>query len=133
VPPKEAKSFFVAPVEGGLSEEDPALNTYRSIHIILNAHDLKYSVPFPVVRGVRSLILSGERGSCSKLSIAGLDILFILHNLFKQRADEVALAAEDDSDPWVHWWISVIEGIAEAGKTSKFGVSCSRSTTCPKV
>ena len=121
--------ILCGPGRGGLSEDDPALNTYRSIHLISNAHDLKYLVPFSVVRCVRSLILSGERGNCSKLSVAGLDILFSLHNLFKRRSDDAATVAEADSD----WWISVIEGIAEAGKTSKFGVSCPRCTSCVKV
>ncbi len=89
--------------------------------------------PFRLFVAFNPLFYLANVEAALKLSVAGLDILFILHILFKQRADEVALTAEDDFDSWVHWWISVIEGIAEAGKTSKFGVSCSRSMTCPKV
>jgi len=109
------------PGRGGLAEDDPALNAYRSFHIMLSTAELKYLVPFSIVRGVRSLILSGERGNCAKLSIASLDVLFTLHVLFKQRAEEEPRVTIEDCDSWVYWWISVIEGMAEAGKTSQSG------------
>jgi hypothetical protein len=111
------------PGRGGLAEDDPALNAYRSFHIMLSTAELKFLVPFSIVRGVRSLILSGERGNCAKLSIASLDILYTLHVLFKQRAEEEPTATIEYCDSWVYWWISVIEGMAEAGKTSQSGVS----------
>jgi hypothetical protein len=56
---------------GGLAEDDPSLQAFRSLHLILHAVELKGSLKcdqWPrIVRTVRCLVEAGERGHCPKL------------------------------------------------------------------
>lgn len=117
----------------GLASDDPALLAYRSLHLILHAPELKDSIPFFAVRSIRAVIIAGERARFPKLSIAGLDLLHILHCYLGDRADvsdktdgkvEANTVATDAV--WAECWIPVLEAIAEAGKLSMFTVSTKR-------
>jgi hypothetical protein len=103
----------------GLASDDPALLAYRSLHLMLHAPELKDSIPLSATRSIRAVIIAGERARFPKLSIAGLDLLLVLHSYFGDRtpaADEI----------WVECWIPVLDAIAEAGKLSMFTVSTDR-------
>jgi len=56
---------------GGLDEDDPSLQAFRSLHLILHAVELKDALrvdQWPlVVKSVRCLVEAGERGHCPKL------------------------------------------------------------------
>jgi hypothetical protein len=107
-------------VTPGLSDDDPALQAYRSIHLMLHAQELQRSVPFTVTQSINALIVSGEKGGCPKLCMAALDLLHVLHN----RLEVLILKADSekstdtlsggDGDLWVDCWVPVLEGIADA-------------------
>jgi hypothetical protein len=56
---------------GSLAEDDPSLQTFRSLHLILHAVELKNALRVErwpqIVRSVRCLVEAGERGQCPKL------------------------------------------------------------------
>uniref|UniRef100_A0A7S2EHJ5 SEC7 domain-containing protein n=1 Tax=Ditylum brightwellii TaxID=49249 RepID=A0A7S2EHJ5_9STRA len=116
---------------GGLSEDDPALQAFRSLHLMLHAAELKDVVPFKVVGGVRALIAGGERGNCPKLSIAGLDLLLVLHTrlepLIAHAAAEEKTNAETENaygkgstEVFVNCWLPVLKGMATAAELSRY-------------
>jgi hypothetical protein len=113
----------------GLAQDDPALQSYRSLHLLLNSPELKDVIPLNAVRSIRAVIIAGERACFPKLSIAGLDLLYVLHTLVESRtepreqgSDEATTAATND-EVWVTCWLPDLEAIAEAGRLSMFPVS----------
>jgi len=107
---------------GNLAEDDPSLQAFRSLHLILHAVELKDSLQayrWPqIVRSVRSLVEAGERGHCPKLSIAGLDLLHVLHTRME------TLAAKGDSAESQHLlscWVPILEAICEPAEKSRNG------------
>ncbi len=56
---------------GGLADDDPSLQAFRSLHLILHAVELKNSLratQWPKILGsIRSLVEAGERGNCPKM------------------------------------------------------------------
>ena len=100
----------------GLASDDPALLAYRSLHLMLHAPELKESIPFSATRSIRAVIIAGERARFPKLSIAGLDLLLVLHSYFGDRSPAADAI-------WAECWIPVLDAIAEAGKLSMFTVS----------
>ncbi|KAL9186953.1 hypothetical protein ACHAXT_010673 [Thalassiosira profunda] len=106
---------------GSLAEDDPSLQAFRSLHLILHAVELKdaltedYQLP-RIVRSVRCLVEAGERGHCPKLSIAGLDLLQVLHTRME------ALTAKDgESQHFLRCWLPVLEAICEPAERSRNG------------
>ena len=113
----------------GLAQDDPALQSYRSLHLLLNAPELRDVLPLNAVRSIRAVIIAGERARFPKLSIAGLDLLYVLHTMVEsrtqpkeQRSNGEANAATKD-EVWVTCWLPNLEAIAEAGRLSMFSVS----------
>ena len=113
----------------GLAKDDPAFHAFQCLHLILHAPELKHHVPFGIVGGIRALIKGGERGRYSKLSTAGLDLLLVLHN----RLEEIILrtksglknsntesSLQDKETRWMNCWLSILDGMAEAGESSSF-------------
>ena len=78
----------------------------------------------------RSLITGGERQNCPKLSIAGLDLLLVLHTRLqslisqptKQSSSTGNSANLSDSKFWISCWRPIIEGMADAAN-SRYSVS----------
>ena len=110
----------------GLSEDDPALQAFRSLHLMLNAAELEDSVPLEIVVGVSALIRGGEKQNCPKVSVAGLDLLSLLHT----RVETLIITAEQEagsSTPvettWVQYWVPILHGMAGAAGTSRYAVS----------
>jgi len=103
---------------GALSDDDPALQAFRSIHLMLRSNELRDVVPFRIVHCIRTLIKGGERNNCPKLSIAGLDLLSLLHARLQaliSRSSENR--NEDDVVFWANCWLSIVEGMAEASNS----------------
>lgn len=115
---------------GGLAEDDPALQAFRSLHLVLHAPELKESVPFGVAGPVRALVEGGERGNCPKLSVAGLDLLLLLHTrlevliakeaAMESHGEERKDPSENDGEVWFKCWLPVLEGVAEAAEMSRY-------------
>jgi hypothetical protein len=115
----------------GLASDDPALLSYRSLHLILHAPELKERIPFTAVSSIRAVVIAGERARFPKLNIAGLDLLHTLHSTIESRAspskeeskDEEKIGSPLTDEFWAERWIPVLDAIAEAGKLSMFTVS----------
>jgi Sec7 domain len=99
-----------------LAEDDPALQSYRSLHLMLNTEEVRNAVPFQIVAVLREVICTGERRNCSQLSIAGLDVL---HNFLKQRGSQVLKQEVADDTFWSKCWRPSLEAMAY---TAEIGV-----------
>jgi hypothetical protein len=105
-----------------LSDDDPALQAFRCIHLMLRSQELRDAVPFRIVHCIRSLIKCGEENNCPKLSIAGLDLLSLLHARLQSLISRSSENKNDDDIIfWANCWLSIVEGMAEASN-SKYSV-----------
>ena len=102
---------------GSLAEDDPSLQAFRSLHLMLHAEELKDIVPYGVVKSIRSLVEAGERGHCPKLSIAGLDLLQLIHTRME------TLVIQKESELLLHCWNPTVDAVAEPAEKSRNGVS----------
>lgn len=102
---------------GSLAEDDPSLQAFRSLHLMLHAEELKDIVPYGVVTSIRSLVEAGERGHCPKLSIAGLDLLQLIHTRME------TLVIKKESELLLHCWNPTVDAVAEPAEKSRNGVS----------
>jgi len=108
-----------------LSEDDPALQAFRSIHLLLHSEILTNVVPLKVVYCIRALISGGEKQNCPKLSIAGLDLLLLLHTRLQRPSSDKAAKAKhfktnksiSNDNTRLKFWVPVLQGIAEAGES----------------
>ena len=95
-----------------LPDDDPSLQVYRSIHLILNTREIDSTVPWSFLTSIQSLVAAGDRRHYSQLSIASLDMLSMIHEKgITEKADvfcttpwrlvveTIARAAEQSSDP----------------------------------
>jgi hypothetical protein len=105
-----------------LSDDDPSLQAFRSIHLILRANELRDSVPFSIVWCIRTLISTSSKKDCPKLGIAALDLLSLLHTRLDKLAPSKGKNEDQDIIFWAKCWISIIEGMAE-GSSSRYSVS----------
>ena len=108
-----------------LSEDDPSLQAFRCMSLMLNSTELVDIVPFTIAGCIRALIMEGERLRCPKLSIAGLDLLLLLYTRVQSLISQSLLENRNDMDRdkcvsikdgsfWVTCWLPVLEGMAEA-------------------
>eukprot|EP00339_Tiarina_fusa_P025497 CAMPEP_0117064884 /NCGR_PEP_ID=MMETSP0472-20121206/45332_1 /TAXON_ID=693140 ORGANISM="Tiarina fusus, Strain LIS" /NCGR_SAMPLE_ID=MMETSP0472 /ASSEMBLY_ACC=CAM_ASM_000603 /LENGTH=1197 /DNA_ID=CAMNT_0004785235 /DNA_START=66 /DNA_END=3658 /DNA_ORIENTATION=+ len=106
----------------GLAEDDPALQAYRSLHFLLNVSEIKDVLPASVVGCINVLVVAGEKRNCPKLSIAGLDLLYVLSAKMETKAAEEDEIQEGDDDAkdafWRSSWKPVLESMAQASKSS---------------
>ena len=102
---------------GSLAEDDPSLQAFRSLHLMLHAEELKDIVPYGVVKSIRSLVEAGERGHCPKLSIAGLDLLQLIHTRME------SLVVQNESERLLLCWNPTIDAVAEPAEKSRNVVS----------
>ena len=102
---------------GSLAEDDPSLQAFRSLHLMLHAEELKDIVPYDVVKSIRSLVEAGERGHCPKLSVAGLDLLQLIHTRME------TLVIQKESERLLHCWNPTVDAVAEPAEKSRNGVS----------
>jgi hypothetical protein len=115
----------------GLAEDDPAFQAFRSLHLILNTPDSQRRVPFTVVRTISTLIATGERRNCPKLSIAGLDLL----HLVSTRGDDLGNSNLDREthEFWSTRWRPVMDGMVAVADTSVHSVRLSLLFLCAQV
>lgn len=107
---------------GSLAEDDPSLQSFRALHLILHAVELKNVLQVDqwpqIVKSVRCLVEAGERGHCPKLSIAGLDLLQVLHSRM-----ESITATPSKPQGSLSCWMPLLEAISEPAEKSRNGVS----------
>ena len=103
------------PAGGGFKEDDPALQTYRSLHHLLHAEELDSVLPNEVAGSLCILVRAGERRNYAQLSIASLDLFQLL---LEKRLNEVQKTDIAGSPFWPNCWRKCVEGIASAAEFS---------------
>jgi hypothetical protein len=111
---------------GILDDDDPSLQAFRSLHLLLHANELKDSVPFSIVTPIRCLVEAGERANSTRLSVAGLNLLQVLHlglesSLGVQRNQP--MPTESECKVLVGNWLPILEAISEPAEKSRNAVS----------
>mmetsp|Transcript_8685 Transcript_8685/g.20733 ORF Transcript_8685/g.20733 Transcript_8685/m.20733 type:complete len:917 (+) Transcript_8685:892-3642(+) len=106
----------------GLADDDPSIQVYRSLHYLLNVSEAKTQVPPIIGDCIHVLITSGNERNCAKLSIAGLDLLFVLSNLIEGTAkayeEKSQFTAETRKGFWKETWLPVVQNFASASRSS---------------
>jgi len=106
----------------GLADDDPSIQVYRSLHYLLNVSEAKTQVPSIIGESIFSLVVTGDRRNCAKLSIAALDLLQVLSILVEGAA--IALQKQSQSivevreSFWVINWRPLIEKVANVSRSS---------------
>lgn len=105
--------------KGGLEEDDPSLQSFRSLHLMLHEEELGNSIPFGVVDCITLLVERGEKGNCSKLVNASLDLLFVFHRRLELTMDMLQKDTHFKSI-WVNSWLATLKGISRTASESSF-------------
>ena len=109
-----------------LPEDDPAVQTYRSLHLLLNAAEIQQFIPCDIVACLRTLVAAGDTRNYPQLSVASLDLLQLLHQK-KLPSLEDGIAKRDEF--CTSCWRRIVESMAEAAEHPKFSVSTVESIT----
>ncbi|GKY94629.1 hypothetical protein MPSEU_000428400 [Mayamaea pseudoterrestris] len=105
-------------VGGGFNEDDPALQSYRSLHHLLHSEGLGAKLPNDLAESLCLLVRAGQLRNYAQLSMASLDLFRLL---LEQRIDEVQDATSSDvasSAFWSKCWRRSVEGISLAAESS---------------
>ena len=119
---------LVQPHAKGLAEDDPSLQTYKSLHLLLNTSDLDAKTPVGVLDSLRLLIAAGDLRNYPQLCIASLDLIYLL--LEKKTETMKNHNSESTSQMWQASWRRIVEAVAEAAERPRFSVSSSVSSRC---
>jgi hypothetical protein len=109
---------------GILADDDPSLQAFRSLHLLLHAKELKDAVPPNVVTSIRCLVEAGERANSTRLSIAGIDLLQVLHFRLESSlsASRNKSMSEAESKVLARYWLPILEAVAEPAEKSRNAV-----------
>lgn len=106
----------------GLADDDPSIQVYRSLHYLLNVSEAKSEIPSSICECIHSLVVTGDGRNCAKLSIAGLDLLYVLSNLIEGAAvaqgEASQVSEETQGSFWKKNWLPVIDHIATCSRLS---------------
>jgi len=105
----------------GLPEDDPSLQTYKSLHLLLNTSDLDVKTPIGVLDSLRILVAAGDLRNYPQLCIAALDLIYLL--LEKKTETMKNDTSESTSKMWQASWRRIVEAVAEAAERPRFSVS----------
>ena len=103
-------------IEGrpAFGEDDPALQAYRSLHLIINTNELVGNVPESIVESLVILVHVGERREYSQLSVATLDLFSLL---LEKRLESLEHGTPSKVEEfWSSFWRKIVEGIAQAAE-----------------
>ena len=115
----------------GLPEDDPSLQTYKSLHLLLNTSDLDAKTPVGVLESLRLLIAAGDLRNYPQLCIAALDLIHLLH-------EKKTETMKNDNDVattqmWQASWRRIVEAVAEAAERPRFSVSLELCRYCSQL
>jgi hypothetical protein len=99
-----------------LPEDDPAMQCYRAVYLLLNAGEVGPKVPFSIVWSLRCLVAAGGNRNHIQLSLASLDLLGVLNERAVRHVEQHGLLADDAF--WSECWRLIVDGIAEAAELS---------------
>lgn len=97
-----------------LDEHDPAVQTYRSLHLLLNSADLEGSIPCQLIDCLRTLVEAGDTRNYAQLCIASLDLLQLLNQKKVRLLDEQV--AETTELFCTNCWRKIVEAMADAAE-----------------
>lgn len=98
-----------------IAEDDPAVQCYRSIHLLLSTKELADVVPVSIVWSLRCLVAAGGHRNYPQLSVAALDMI---GSLCDKKVSKVISNPEASDNFWSSDWREMVEGIAEAAELS---------------
>ena len=105
----------------GLPDDDPSLQIYKSLHLLLNTADLDAKTPIGILDSLRLLIAAGDMRNYPQLCIAALDLI---HLLYERKTESVRSDTnESTGQMWHAGWRRIVEAIAEAAERPRFSVS----------
>jgi hypothetical protein len=114
-----------------LPEDDVAIQSYRSLHLILSTKELEERVPCSIAECLRISVSAGERRNYSQLSIATLDLLGVLHET--KTGSVTTLSEAEQSNFWKTSWRKIVEAIGEASEQSSDSVGLTLASIFHRV
>jgi hypothetical protein len=105
-------------VGGGFREDDPALQSYRSVHHLLHSDELGTKIPNELAACLGLLTRAGQLRNYQQLSMASLDLFPILIEKRLHAINDNQTAEEDGPAFWSICWRRSIEDIASAAEFS---------------
>ncbi|KAI2505705.1 Sec7 domain [Fragilaria crotonensis] len=103
----------------GLSDDDPGLQAYRSLHLILNVPELRDRLPPSLADAISSLVARTSFVGCTKLSLASLDLLHIYQSRLEHIICESAKLSDIFNEELVGKWTHALDAVAEAAWGSR--------------
>lgn len=101
-----------------LPEDDPAVQTYRAIHLLLNSADLEDIIPCSLIDSLRTLVAAGDTRNYPQLSLSTLDLLQVLNQKKVGILNETAIEKTDFL--CLTFWRRIVEAMAEAAEHPRF-------------
>mmetsp|Transcript_15948 Transcript_15948/g.23458 ORF Transcript_15948/g.23458 Transcript_15948/m.23458 type:complete len:1647 (+) Transcript_15948:145-5085(+) len=102
----------------GLAEDDPGINIYRSLYLMLHAPELKSAMPVALTEPILALVRSTDIVGCSKLCLAGVDLLHKLQSLFEEQVCTSLTSNEVADEMQVAMWKEVLNCISNTARES---------------
>lgn len=102
----------------GLAEDDPGIKVYRSLHLMLHAPELRCAMPVAVTQPILALIRSTDIVGCSKLCLAGVDLLHKLQSLFEEQVCASFTSNGVADEMQVAMWKEVLNCISNTARKS---------------
>jgi hypothetical protein len=99
-----------------LPEDDPAMQCYRAVYLLLNTEEVESRVPFTIAWSLRCLVAAGGNRNHTQLSLASLDLLGVLNERAIRYVERHGLLPDDQF--WSESWRLIVDGIAEAAELS---------------
>ncbi|KAL7574859.1 hypothetical protein ACA910_010694 [Epithemia clementina (nom. ined.)] len=97
-----------------LDEHDPAVQTYRALHLLLNSPGLESSIPCHLIDCLRTLVAAGDTRHYPQLCMASLDLLQLLNQKKVRLLDDQS--AETAELFCTSCWRRIVEAMAEAAE-----------------
>lgn len=114
----------------GLSDDDPGLQAYRSLHLILNVPELRDRLPPSLTDAISSLVARTSFVGCTKLSLASLDLLHIYQSRLEHMICESAMNSDLFNEELVGKWTHALDAVADAAWGSRDSVSFCTTLVC---
>jgi hypothetical protein len=105
-------------VGGGFNEDDPALQSYRSLHHLLYTEELDAKIPNELIDSLCLLVRAGHYRNYAQLSMASLDLFQLLIEKRLTALQNATSSDVADSAFWSNCWRKGIEGMAFAAESS---------------
>ena len=107
----------------GLSDDDPGLQAYRSLHLIVGVPELRDRLPPFLADVISTLVARTAYVGCTKLSLASLDLLHVYQSRLESMICESAKHSDILNEVLVGKWTHALDAVAQAAWGSRDSVS----------